>query len=98
MGSTDEMDEREADNDARSSSDSDANAEANVFPVIERRYEPVPDLDDRLRSIYALFAVHSPPNPSAGTEEPACRAAVVADACASSVGSTGRRTASTRSA
>jgi len=61
MGSMGEMDEREADNDAGSSSDSDANAEANVFPVIERRYEPVPDLDDRLRSIYALLSLPSFP-------------------------------------
>jgi hypothetical protein len=61
MGSTDEMDERDADNDAGSSSDSDANAEASVFPVIERRYEPVPDLDDRLRSIYALLSLPSFP-------------------------------------
>ena len=56
-----EMGEREADNDARSSSDSDANAGANVFPVIERRHEPVPDLDDRLRSIYALLSLPSFP-------------------------------------
>jgi hypothetical protein len=61
MGSMDEMGEREADNDARSSSDSDANAEAYVFPVIERRYEPVPDLDDRLRSIYAMLSLPSFP-------------------------------------
>jgi hypothetical protein len=61
MGSTDEMDEREADNDAGSSSGSDANAEASVFPVIERRYEPVPDLDDRLRSIYAPLSLPSFP-------------------------------------
>jgi hypothetical protein len=52
----DEMDEREAINDAGSSSESDAVAEANVFPVIERRYEPMPDLDDRLRSIYAMLS------------------------------------------
>ena len=57
----DETDEREADNDAGSSSDSDANAEPNVFPVVERRYEPVPDLDDRLRSIYALLSLPSFP-------------------------------------
>ena len=57
----DEMDDREAVNDAGSSSDSDANAEANVFPVIERRYEPVPDLDDRLRSIYAMLSLPSFP-------------------------------------
>lgn len=57
MGSMDEMDEREADNNSGSSSDSDADAEADVFPVIERRYEPVPDLDDRLRSIYALLSL-----------------------------------------
>ncbi len=55
----DEIDEREADNDTGSSSDSDA--EANVFPVIERRYEPVPDLVDRLRSIYALLSLPSSP-------------------------------------
>ena len=55
------MGEREADNDARSSSDSDANAEASVFPVIERRCEPAPDLDDRLRSIYALLSLPSFP-------------------------------------
>jgi hypothetical protein len=61
MGSMDEMDEREADNDAGSSSDSDADAEGNVFPVIERCYEPVPDLDDRLRSIYALLSLPSFP-------------------------------------
>jgi hypothetical protein len=39
MGSLGEMDEREADNDAGSSSERQADAEANVFPVIERRYE-----------------------------------------------------------
>jgi hypothetical protein len=55
------MDEREADNDAGSSSDFDANAEAGVFPGIEGRYEPVPDLDDRLRSIYALLSLPSFP-------------------------------------
>jgi hypothetical protein len=32
-----------------------------VFPLIERRYEPVPDLDDRLRSIYALLSLSSFP-------------------------------------
>ena len=61
MGSMDEMGEREADDDAGSSSDSDADAEASVFPVIERRYEPVADLDDRLRSIYALLSLPSFP-------------------------------------
>ena len=55
------MDEREADNEARLSSDREADAEAKVFPVIERRYEPVPDLDDRLRSIYARLSL--PPLP-----------------------------------
>jgi hypothetical protein len=59
MGSMDEMDDREAVNDVGSSSDFDANA--NVFPVIERRYEPVPDLDDRLRSIYAMLSLPSFP-------------------------------------
>ena len=57
----DEMDEREAMNDAGSSSESDANAEADVFPVIEGRYEQVPDLDDRLRSIYAMLSLPSFP-------------------------------------
>ena len=61
MGSIDEMDEREADNHAGSSSDCEADAEADVFPVIERRYEPVPDLDDRLGSIYALLSLPSFP-------------------------------------
>ena len=61
MGSMDEMGEREADHDAGSSSDSDVNAEVCGFPVIERRYEPVPDLDDRLRSIYALLSLPSFP-------------------------------------
>ena len=37
-----EMDEREADHDTGSSSNSDAVAETKVFPVIERRYEPAP--------------------------------------------------------
>lgn len=60
MGTMNEMDERDAINDA-GSSDADANAEANVFPVIERRYEPVPDLDDRLRSIYAMLSLPSFP-------------------------------------
>lgn len=59
------MDERETDNDAGSSSDGEADgeadAEAGVFPVIVRRFEPVPDLDDRLRSIYALLSL--PPFP-----------------------------------
>jgi hypothetical protein len=39
MGRRGEMDEREAVNDAGSSSDSDAAAESRVFPAIERRYE-----------------------------------------------------------
>jgi hypothetical protein len=61
MGSMDELDEREATNDAGSSSDSDAGPDENVFPVIERRYEPVSDLDDRLRSVYALLSLPSFP-------------------------------------
>ena len=56
-----EMDEREADNDVASSSDSDTAAETKVFPVIERRYEPAPDLVDRLRFIDALLSL--PPFP-----------------------------------
>ena len=55
------MDERKADNDAGSSSDSDAAAETKVFPVIERRYRPATDLVDRLRFIDALLS--SPPLP-----------------------------------
>jgi hypothetical protein len=55
------MDAREADHDARSSSDSDAAAETKVFPVIERRYEPAPDLVDRLRFIDALLSLPSFP-------------------------------------
>ena len=54
------MDEREAANDAGSSSDSAA-AESKVFPVIERRYEPAPDLVDRLRFIDALLSLPSFP-------------------------------------
>jgi hypothetical protein len=57
----DEMDEREADSDAGSSSDFDAAAETKVFPVIERRYEPAPDLVDRLRLIDALLSPRSFP-------------------------------------
>jgi len=60
MGSRGEMDEREAANDAGSSSDSAA-AESKVFPVIERRYEPAPDLVDRLRFIDALLSSPSSP-------------------------------------
>jgi len=56
-----EMDEREADSDAGSSSDFDAAAETKVFPVIERRYEPAPDLVDRLRFIDALLSLPSFP-------------------------------------
>ena len=56
-----EMGEREADHDAGSSSDSDAVAENKVFPVIERRYEPAPDLVDRLRFIEALLSLPSFP-------------------------------------
>jgi hypothetical protein len=59
MGRKSGVDEREADNDARSSSDSDAAAETKVFPVIERRYEPAPDLVDRLRFIDALLSLPS---------------------------------------
>ena len=55
------MGEREADHDAGSSSDSDAVAEKKVFPVIERRYEPAPDLVDRLRFIDALLSLPSFP-------------------------------------
>src|SRR5437016_13151046 len=54
MGSRGEMDERAAATDAGSSSDSAAD-ESKVFPVIERRYEPAPDLVDRLRFIDALL-------------------------------------------
>jgi hypothetical protein len=61
MGSRGEMDEREAVNDAGSPSDSDAAAESKVFPVIERRYEPAPDLVDRLRLIDALLSSPSSP-------------------------------------
>jgi hypothetical protein len=56
-----EMDEREADDDAGSSPDSDAAAETKVFPVIERFYEPAPDLVDRLRFIDALLSSPSFP-------------------------------------
>ena len=56
-----EIDEREADNDAASESDSDAAAENKAFPVIERRYEPAPDLVDRLRFIDALLSLPSFP-------------------------------------
>jgi hypothetical protein len=55
------MDEREADHRTGSSSDSDAVAETNIFPVIERRYEPAPDLVDRLRFIDALLSAPSFP-------------------------------------
>jgi hypothetical protein len=61
MGSISEMYEREADDDTGSSSDSDAVAETKVFPVIERRYEPAPDLVDRLRFIDALLSLTSFP-------------------------------------
>jgi hypothetical protein len=48
MGSMGEVDEREPDNDADSSSDFDnAVSDAAVFPVIMRRFEPVPNLADR---------------------------------------------------
>jgi len=56
-----EMDEREADHNTGASSDSDAVAETKVFPVIERRYEPAPDLVDRLRFIDALLSLPSFP-------------------------------------
>jgi hypothetical protein len=56
-----EMDEREADNNAASESDSDAAAGNKAFPVIERRYEPTPDLVDRLRFIDALLSLPSFP-------------------------------------
>ena len=55
------MDEREAGNDAASEFDSDAAAENKAFPVIERRYEPTPDLVDRLRFIDALLSLPSFP-------------------------------------
>jgi hypothetical protein len=62
MGSIGEMDERKAANDPDSSPASDnAVADAAVFPVIVRRFERVPDLDDRLRSSYALLSL--PPFP-----------------------------------
>jgi hypothetical protein len=61
MGSMNEMDEREADHGAGSSSDSEAVAETKVFPVIERRYEPASDLVDRLRFIDALSSAPSLP-------------------------------------
>jgi hypothetical protein len=47
--------------DGRLSSDFDAAAESKVFPAIERRYEPAPDLVDRLRFIDALLSSPSPP-------------------------------------
>jgi hypothetical protein len=56
-----EMDQRDADNDVGSSFDSDTAAETKVFPVIERRYEPAPDLVDRLRFIDALLSLPSFP-------------------------------------
>ena len=56
-----EMDEREADHDTGSSSDSDAVAETKVFPVVERRYEPAPDLVDPFRFIDALLSLPSFP-------------------------------------
>ena len=52
---------KEAEKDAGSSSDADVVGEANVFPVIKRRYEPVPDLVDRLRFIDALLSLPSFP-------------------------------------
>lgn len=55
------MGARESDNDAASASDSDAAAETKAFPVIERRYEPAPDLVDRLRFIDALLSLPSFP-------------------------------------
>ena len=55
------MDERAVDQDTCSSSHSDAVAETKVFPVIERRYEPAPDLVDRLRFIDALLSLPSFP-------------------------------------
>lgn len=55
------MAEWETNNDAGSSSDSDAAVETKVFPVIERRYEPAPDLVDRLRFIDALLSLRSFP-------------------------------------
>jgi len=61
MGSMNEMGEQEADQDAGSSSDSDEVAETKVFPVIERRYEPAPDLVERLRFIDALLSLPSFP-------------------------------------
>jgi hypothetical protein len=47
--------------DGRLSSDSDAAAESKVFPAIEHRYEPAPDLVDRLRFIDALLSSPSSP-------------------------------------
>jgi hypothetical protein len=47
--------------DGRLSSDSDAAAESKVFPAIERRYEPAPDLVDRLGFIDALLSSPSSP-------------------------------------
>jgi hypothetical protein len=57
------MDEREAANDAGSSGSSSdsAAAESKVFPVIQRRYRPAPDLVDRLRFIDALLSSPSSP-------------------------------------
>ena len=55
------MDEKEAENVAGSSSDADVIGEANVFRVIRRRYEPVPDPVDRLRFIDALLSLPSFP-------------------------------------
>jgi hypothetical protein len=57
----DGMDEKEAEKDAGSSSDVDVVGEANVFPVTERRYEPMADLVDRLRFIDALLSLPSFP-------------------------------------
>lgn len=56
-----QMDEREADHGTGSSSDFNACAESKAFPVIERRYEPAPDLVDRLRFIDALLSAPSSP-------------------------------------
>ncbi len=55
------MDGRDPNNEVGSSYESAVVADENGFPVIVRSYEPVPDLDDRLRRIYELLSL--PPFP-----------------------------------
>jgi hypothetical protein len=55
------MDERRTDDPVGEASQPGVAPETRSFPEVERRFDPVPDLDDRLRRIYARLMLPPPP-------------------------------------